>query len=803
MTRNRAGRLAGEERSPSHRPLRIVLVMKTSRGGQFTLPHIDELRSRGHEVIAVLPRGEGNFRTALTERGVTIVDSPFEFRFRPTYSAVTGLFGLRRELRALRPDVLHYHLYASALATRLASLGLGIPRVHMVAGPLYLDSPLIRAAERVLVRLDTVTICGSEFTARRYRELGRTVAQSPVIPYGADTEYFRPLDSDVRTRVRAEVGIEPGDFVAIMVALVYSPKRLVHAGRDIKGHDVLLEAWRGFRAEHPASHLILVGGGFTDAGEHQRREMMARYRTGSPAHGVTWLDTVADVRPYYAAADISVSPSLSENHGAAREACAMGVPSIVSDAGGLPETVEPQSGWVVPRGDYEELATALRHAHAEHLRGELPHRGARARALALERFEDARVTSEVADVIERAAIPAVGRIRRGPTVFSVFTEARLTIQESGGWAPLDPATRGQQWDRYTHDGSQVRVAARARRRPSAESVAMPEGLTVVPLPYYVGVAGLARTLLPLARSVWRAVADAETILLRVPGVMGSIAALACRILRRDYAVEVVGDPGDVLRAGVLGGTGRRLAPLAEAHMRWLVRHSAASLFVTRETLQNRYPGRRGTPTTAMSNVSLSPGMIVPRARTWTPGPIRIVAIGSQENHYKGHDVLLKALRELISKGMDVTVTLVGGGRAHTELVELSRSLGMTAHVCFTGAVNDRAHINEILDSATVFAMPSLTEGMPRALIEAMARALPAVGSRIGGIPELLETSCLVPVGDHHALASALGDLVSDPGAWEEQSRNNLKIAQTYEKALLDDRFSTWLARVPPARRRPE
>jgi hypothetical protein len=61
----------------------------------------------------------------------------------------------------------------------------------------------------------------------------------------------------------------------------------------------------------------------------------------------------------------------------------------------------------------------------------------------------------------------------------------------------------------------------------------------------------------------------------------------------------------------------------------------------------------------------------------------------------------------------------------------------------------------------------------------------------------------VSVGDHHALASALGDLVTDPDAWEEQSRNNLKIAQTYEKSLLDDRFSTWLARVPPARRWPE
>ena len=101
-------------------------------------------------------------------------------------------------MRRLSPDVLHYHLYASALAVRLASIGLRIPRVHMVAGPLYLESPPIRAAERVLARLDTVTISGSEFTARRYRELGRPAERCPAIPYGFDTQYFQPLDARSR-----------------------------------------------------------------------------------------------------------------------------------------------------------------------------------------------------------------------------------------------------------------------------------------------------------------------------------------------------------------------------------------------------------------------------------------------------------------------------------------------------------------------------------------------------------------------------------------------------------------------------
>ncbi|MET0134700.1 MAG: glycosyltransferase, partial [Kibdelosporangium sp.] len=247
--------------------MRIVLLLKTNHGCLWTLPQVDALRAKGHEVVAVLPGGDGAIRRALVERDVPVVDSAFDFRFRPRWSTVAGLRRLRRQLHLLAPDVVHYHLYASALAGRLATIGFRVPRVHMVAGPLYLDSWVIRTVERVLSRMDTVIIAGSEFTARRYRELGRRATTTPVIPYGVDTSRFSPRPPAVRAATRAALGVRPNDFLVIMVALVYAPKRLVHTGHGIKGHDVLLEAWRSFRADHPDSRLLLLGGGFDGAGE--------------------------------------------------------------------------------------------------------------------------------------------------------------------------------------------------------------------------------------------------------------------------------------------------------------------------------------------------------------------------------------------------------------------------------------------------------------------------------------------------------------------------------------------------------
>jgi glycosyltransferase involved in cell wall biosynthesis len=769
--------------------LRIALVLKTNQGGMWVLPHIAELRARGHHVVAVLPPGVGRLRWELALRGVPVIDSAFDFRFRPTWRTVAGLIGLRRQFRELRPDVLLYHLYASALATRLAAACLRVPRVHMVAGPLYLESAAIRAVERVLARLDTVTIGGSEFTSRRYRELGLPVPRTPTIPYGVDTTRFVPPEDSTRTAARAALGLTAGVFVAIMVAYVYAPKRAVHRGRGLKGHDVLLRAWSRFHAEHPDSVLLLVGGGFDEAGERHQRALAAAHG----ADGIAWLGTTPDVRDYYAAADVSVSPSLSDNHGAALEAGAMAVPSIVSTAGGLPETVELDSGWVVAADDPGALLSALREAHAEHGTGELAERGRAARTLVSRRFDSTRLASDVADVVERAA----GRPRSA--VVSVFGEARFGRDRSGRWAATDRANGGDAWDAHTM-GGRVRLVVRADPRPGTGSVPLAPGVEVVPLPHYVGPAALVRRLLPLTVAVWRAVLAADVVVLRLPGVVGVIAATACRLTRRRYAVEVVGDPADVLAAGVLGRPGRWLSRPAAAQLRRVVRAAAASRFVTEDALQRRYPPRPGTLSIGLGGVRLGAEDFVAGARHRPGPPWRIVTIGSQEQRYKGHDVLLHAVRRLLDDGVDVTATVVGGGRTHDELVALAERLGLRDRVEFTGAVHDRASIMEILDSAAVFALPSRTEGLPRALLEAMARALPAVGSDVGGIPELLEPDCLARVDDAGGLAAAIGRLLADPALWRWHSRRNLDVAGGYATERLDGRFARWLAEVPLARR---
>ena len=770
--------------------MRIALVIKTNSGGLWALPQVQELRSRGHDVTVLLPAGDGRLRRALDAQHVPVVESGFSFHFHPRLATLSGLLRLRRQLITLNPDVIFYHLYASALAARFASTGMRVSRVHMVAGPLYLESPIIRMAERLLAKLDTVTICGSEFTARAYRNLDRPREATPAIPYGVDTKRFRMTDTTIARDVRTELGISDSAFVVVMVAFVYAPKRAVHHRHGIKGHSVLLDAWSIFHRMHPECHLVIVGSGIDEAAERYRRSLMARHGLPDQTRKISWVSTADDVQRYYAAADLSVSPSLSENHGAALEAGAMSVPSIVSDAGALPETIGPECGWVVPRGNRDALVAALETAHSEFAEGVLRGRGLRARQFMVQAFDSTLSSMRVADVIELA-----GRCGGWPRTYSVFCETRIDYGVDGG---LPDTGNASPWARYLRDGNRLKVVVRAEVRRGRRVTPLVDRVRVVPLPYYVGVRQLVAKAVPLAVSIARAVRDAQVIIVRLPGPVGSVAAVMCILLRRRYGVEVVGDPRDVLAAGVLGRAGQLAACAAAAYTRWAVRRADAVVYVTKDRLQDRYPAARRSMEAGVSDVVLTPEAYLPRPRRWARGRARIVAVGSQEQHYKGHDVLLRAVRRLIDGGHDVDAVIVGGGRMHEEIRALATSLGLDDRVTLTGAIDDRVRLVEVLDSASVFAMPSRTEGLPRALIEAMARGLPAVGTDVGGIPELLESRWIVPPGDDHALAGAVVELLVDPDLWEAQSKRNLVVARGYGVEDLGTQFEAWLQRVPNA-----
>jgi len=131
---------------------------------------------------------------------------------------------------------------------------------------------------------------------------------------------------------------------------------------------------------------------------------------------------------------------------------------------------------------------------------------------------------------------------------------------------------------------------------------------------------------------------------------------------------------------------------------------------------------------------------------------------------KGLHLLLRACSCLLEKGIHLKCVLVGDGPAREELQAFTNDLMICRHVEFVGSVG-QDRIQDYYEQADVFVLPSFAEGVPIVLMEAMAKELPVISTRVMGVPELVEdgvNGLLVPPANEEALVKAMEQLAKDP-----------------------------------------
>jgi glycosyltransferase involved in cell wall biosynthesis len=160
--------------------------------------------------------------------------------------------------------------------------------------------------------------------------------------------------------------------------------------------------------------------------------------------------------------------------------------------------------------------------------------------------------------------------------------------------------------------------------------------------------------------------------------------------------------------------------------------------------------------------------------------------------YKGIDVLIRALRVLGDRGRRCELVVIGEGRYRDELEQLASQLRVEVH--FTSQLT-RGEVMNQLDRADLFVLASRTEGLPRALLEAMARGLPCVATRVGGIPELLDDEVLCEKESVGQLADRIGAILDGSVNPNRQAVNNLTRARDFRTEMLRGRRRDFYRRV--------
>lgn len=143
---------------------------------------------------------------------------------------------------------------------------------------------------------------------------------------------------------------------------------------------------------------------------------------------------------------------------------------------------------------------------------------------------------------------------------------------------------------------------------------------------------------------------------------------------------------------------------------------------------------------------------------------------------KGVDILVQAVADV----PEATVWLAGDGPERSRLTQMAASLGVASRLRFLGNLPHR-DLAERMRAADLFVLPSRSEAFGIVLAEAMDAALPVVAARVGGVPGLIgsENGLLVPPEDPAALASAIRQLLADPGRRAAMARVNPEKAKAY------------------------
>ena len=214
----------------------------------------------------------------------------------------------------------------------------------------------------------------------------------------------------------------------------------------------------------------------------------------------------------------------------------------------------------------------------------------------------------------------------------------------------------------------------------------------------------------------------------------------------------------------------------------------------------------------LGNVAISRipnGVVIPMRpspRVGRSRPFQLLFVGRLVVE-KGIETLLDAARRVRDAGFCFNLRIVGDGPLRTQLADTVRTLALGDCVTLMGALPP-ARIAEQFAASDLFVLPSLLEGMPGVLLEAMAHALPVVATRVSGSEDVVDPSVgwLVPVGEAPALAVAIGRAIGlgCDGLAAMGSRAREKACSTYDIELTANRhlqlFSELIDAAPPSRR---
>lgn len=273
--------------------------------------------------------------------------------------------------------------------------------------------------------------------------------------------------------------------------------------------------------------------------------------------------------------------------------------------------------------------------------------------------------------------------------------------------------------------------------------------------------------------------DADVVWVTLPSMLG-LAAVEANLGRKPCVAQLVGDPRRVISA-LAQNIRTQLLAISAAH---LVRRAISKvdgvIFVS-EALRSAYLGGRQQRSIVANESRVRRDQLLDKAHLSyahqsANGRSPSIAYVGRLSPEKGVHVLLEALGTV----QGVNLTIIGDGPERSRLEATAEELGLATRVRFVGSRPWGTDLLDTIRQHNALVLPSLTEGLPLVLIEAMSQGVPVIASAVGGIPELVRhgiNGLLFSAGDVSQLAEAITTLTSNPDLRFRLAEEGLRSAE--------------------------
>jgi len=334
------------------------------------------------------------------------------------------------------------------------------------------------------------------------------------------------------------------------------------------------------------------------------------------------------------------------------------------------------------------------------------------------------------------------------------------------------------------------------------AIQWPQNLRFVSLAPYKRLVDYVR-LLPIMLwknlpALYYEIKNSDIIWLRLPAANGVFAYIITKLLnKKKIVVSLVGDANEVSKVNPLYFGWKKFLRIIGAYIDWKL-----TVMICKKSLVFAYGShlKRKLEKDGCKNVHVSYTNLIKdedvvgydkilNNRQGNKRYFRILSI-SRLSAEKGLENLLRAVNWLGQKGYKIQLHIVGGGPEEIKLKNTAINLNNNnIFIKFWGYLNHGKRLDTLIDQADCFVLPSLSEGIPKVLLEVMSRGCAVIATNVGGIPDVIEhekTGILVPPNDIAKLSNAIVELINKKDLRLRLALNGLKYARnhTYDKQIL-------------------